>query len=230
MSRFQQQGAQTYDGRIGTLVPGYIALHQTSAAWLKAVLPPDARVLVLGAGTGAEVLALAQQNPHWHITALEPSGDMLALARAKCAAAQRHNVAFVHGYTADLPAGAPFDAALCLLVMHFIDTTAGKQQFLNQAAAQLAAGAPLLLCDLMQGHDTERAAMVHYAIGQGLPESQGEALRRRLQTEFFALGEAELAALARQAGFRQPELYFRALGFAAFVLIKQFVNHSKQHK
>ena len=178
------------------------------------------RVLVLGAGTGAEVLALAQQNPDWHITALEPSGDMLAVARAKCAAAQRHNVAFVHGYVEDLPVAEPFDAALCLLVMHFIDTTAAKQQFLHQAAAQLAAGAPLLLCDLMQGHDIERTAMVHYAIGQGLPESQGEALRRRLQAEFFALSEAELTRLAQQAGFRQPEVYFRALGFAAFVLLK----------
>lgn len=220
MSRFQQQGAVEYDGRIGTLVPGYAALHQTSAAWLKATLPAQARVLVLGAGTGAEVLALAQQNPDWHITALEPSGDMLAVARAKCAAAQRHNVAFVHGYVEDLPVAEPFDAALCLLVMHFIDTTAAKQQFLHQAAAQLAAGAPLLLCDLMQGHDIERTAMVHYAIGQGLPESQGEALRRRLQAEFFALSEAELTRLAQQAGFRQPEVYFRALGFAAFVLLK----------
>lgn len=72
----------------------------------------------------------------------------------------------------------------------------------------------------MQGHDIERTAMVHYAIGQGLPESQGEALRRRLQAEFFALSEAELTRLAQQAGFRQPEVYFRALGFAAFVLLK----------
>ena len=128
MSRFQQQGALSYDSRIGTLVPGYIALHQISAARLKAQLPEQARIVVVGAGTGTEVLALARQNPHWHITAVEPSADMLALARQKCAAAEVDNVDFFTGYMADLPLSDPFDAALCLLVMHFIETAADKQQ------------------------------------------------------------------------------------------------------
>ena len=57
MSRFQQQGAVEYDGRIGTLVPGYAALHQTSAAWLKATLPAQARVLLLSSALRPSVRA-----------------------------------------------------------------------------------------------------------------------------------------------------------------------------
>lgn len=228
MSRFQQQGALEYDSRISTLVPAYKVLHLISAAMLKTRLPENARVLVVGAGTGAEILALAAQNPHWQITALEPSADMLALARQKCVAAGLGNVVFFTGYVTDLPVAAPFDAALCLLVMHFIETVAAKQQFLTEIAAHLNVGAPLLLGDLMQFDTTEHTALVHYAVGQGLPEEYGAALRQRLMREFFTVSLATLTQLAVAAGLTTPENYFRALGFAAFVMDKN-AEHPNQN-
>lgn len=220
MSRFQQQGAAEYDSRIGTLVPGYDALHQTSAALLKARLPDTAKVLVVGAGTGTEVLALAVQNPHWQVCALEPSADMLAIARQKCTAQGLVNVAFVEGYVDTLPAVPAFDAVLCLLVMHFVATVADKQAMLVQMASRLVCGAPLLLCDLMQTDQTERDAMVHYAVVQGLPSAYAPALHTRLQQEFFAISEAQLAQLAASADLCSPQAYFRALGFVAYCLDK----------
>ena len=46
-------GAGDYERRIRTLVPGYDTLHELSAAVLRAQLPDAARVLCVGAGTGA---------------------------------------------------------------------------------------------------------------------------------------------------------------------------------
>ena len=220
MDRFGAQGATEYDARISTLVPGYTVLHEVSAAVLHARLPEYARVLVVGAGTGAEILALAQKRPDWRFTALDTSADMLAMASQKCAAKGIHQVDFFHGLVADLPMSEPYDAVLCLLVMHFISGVREKQAFLCSIARHTKMGAPLLLCDLMQGDDTERAAMAEYAVAHGLPEQFTAALKQRLSHEFFVLTELEWVDLATQSGFRQPLPYFRALGFAAYICLR----------
>lgn len=218
MSRFAQQGALEYDSRIGTLIPAYDALHQTSAAYLRARLPEQARILVVGAGTGAEVLALARHNPHWQITAVEPSADMLAVARDKCVAAAVENVDFVEGYTDSLPPTAAFDAVLCLLVLHFLNGTEAKHRLLADMAERTRAGAPLLLCDLIDSQPLLREALLNYAVASGLPADYRQALRERLQREFFPLTETDFAALAASAGWQAPQPYFRALDFAAWIL------------
>ncbi|MDP2752035.1 MAG: class I SAM-dependent methyltransferase [Rhodocyclaceae bacterium] len=46
-------------------------------------LPSDARILCVGAGTGTEMIALAQAFPQWQFTAVEPAPAMLDVCRRK---------------------------------------------------------------------------------------------------------------------------------------------------
>ncbi|MBA4013278.1 MAG: hypothetical protein C0481_15545 [Phenylobacterium sp.] len=95
--------AQAYAAKIRTRVPGYEAMHEVIAAALLASLPSAAKVLVVGAGDGEDLLALARAAPGWMFTALDPEPDMIALARGRArAAGVESRVRFHVGYAADL--------------------------------------------------------------------------------------------------------------------------------
>jgi tRNA (cmo5U34)-methyltransferase len=68
--RFGADEAPGYDARMAQLVPGYALLHRLVLAELTAALPAAADVLVVGAGTGAELELLATARPEWRFTAV----------------------------------------------------------------------------------------------------------------------------------------------------------------
>ncbi len=84
-------------------------------------LPPRARILCVGVGTGAEIFSLAHAYPEWTFTGVDPSAPMLAVCRQPLAdAGLTDRCTLTHGYVEDLPTGPDYDAALGILVAHFI--------------------------------------------------------------------------------------------------------------
>lgn len=213
--RFAAQNALGYDARIVNLVPGYAELHEITTAVLAARLPDRARVLVVGAGTGTETLALAQTNPGWDLVGVDPSPDMLAVARRRAHAASCANVTFHQGYVADLSGEERFDAAVSLLVMHFVAGDDAKSDYLDAIAARLRSGAPLLLCDLMEHDEDDLDVIAEYAAARGVQAEELAGIRQRLQTDFHPLTEDGLRALGTAAGFGAPRPYFRGVSFVA---------------
>jgi len=55
-------------------VPGLADLHRMTGILLAERAPRDARVLVLGAGGGLELKALAEAWPDWSFVGVDPSG------------------------------------------------------------------------------------------------------------------------------------------------------------
>jgi len=102
-------------------VPGYDGLLRMSRILLAERVPPNGRVLVVGAGGGLELEDMALAHPGWRFDGVDPSQPMLDLAaqRLGSAGVSGDRVALHHGYVQSAPAG-PFDGATCLLTFHFV--------------------------------------------------------------------------------------------------------------
>ncbi len=100
-------------------VPGLADLHRMVMLLLAEDAPADARILVVGAGGGMEIKAMAEAQPAWRFTGVDPSPAMLDLAR-QTLKPFADRVDLVQGTIDDAPAG-PFDGATCLLTLHHLD-------------------------------------------------------------------------------------------------------------
>ncbi|NEI03142.1 methyltransferase domain-containing protein [Rhizobium leguminosarum] len=62
-------------------VPGLADLHTMTTLLLGEQAPGAAHMLVVGAGGGLEIRAMAEARPDWRFTGIDPSPAMLELAR-----------------------------------------------------------------------------------------------------------------------------------------------------
>jgi tRNA (cmo5U34)-methyltransferase len=218
MPTFTGEQATHYNDRITRLVPGYELLHQLTNAQLKATLKDNAHILVVGAGTGKEILALAALNPTWQFTAQDTSSDMLAIAKQ---AFEEHGIAkrvnVIEGELGKLSTKA--DAALCLLVMHFLKDDGSKKQLLKNIKANLNKGANLFISDLMKPEtDFEREAQITVCADLGLSDAGQAYTAQNLDSEFYPLDRMRFSELLNECKYGIPKLYFKALGFSGYVV------------
>lgn len=216
---FDAQAAAGYAQRPQRQVPGFESLHRMVSMLLAERVPADGRLLVLGAGGGLELKALAEAHAGWTFDGVDPSPDMLALARQVLGPLVTR-VALHEGYVEAAPEG-PFDGAVSLLTFHFI----GREQRLETLRAlrrRLRPGAPLVLAHISFPQDEpERSRWIarHAGYGDGVTAS-GAQLDNALQamgTKLTILAPAEEEALLEAAGFGDVSLFYAALSFRGWV-------------
>lgn len=146
-SLFDQQAAN-YDAQWAKTAPIRNCLHLLLSSMF-AELPDNANILCVGVGTGDELIYLAQRNPGWTFTAVEPSGGMLNVCWQRT---EKEGVAsrctFHEGYLSSVSVTAKYDAATCFLVSQFILDQTKRSQFFREIAERLKPGGILASSDL----------------------------------------------------------------------------------
>jgi tRNA (cmo5U34)-methyltransferase len=201
------------------LVPGFADLQRMAMLLLAESAPRDARVLVVGAGGGLELKVFAEHQPAWRLDGLDPSAEMLKLAEATLGplAARVH---LHHGYIDAAPEG-PFDAAACLLTLHFIPPQE-RLRTLREIQRRLKPGAPLVVAHLSfpQGED-ERARWfsryVSFALAAGVDAERAANARSVMEAQLPILAPEQDEAILRESGFTNLSLFYAGFTFRGWV-------------
>jgi len=200
-------------------VPGYADMQRMSGILLAERAPANARVLVLGAGGGLELKAFATAQPGWSFDGVDPAGAMLNLA-AHTLGPLASRARLHQGYIDDAPEG-PFDAAACLLTLHFLDTEE-RRRTLSEIHRRLKPGAPFVAAHASFPQDEhERARWLSryaaFAVASGADPEQVKGAHAAIEAHLNMLSPEQDEAVLRDAGFSGVSLFYAAFTWRGWV-------------
>lgn len=175
----------------------------------------SARILCVGVGTGAEVLPLANAFPEWTFLGLDPSAEMLEICRERLdRAGVLSRCELVHGYVHDLPAGGDYDAALGILVGHFVPREE-RLDFYRSMTSRLRSGGYLVDTEISYdlGSPEFPSMLKSWEQVQRLMGATAESLASLptvLRDTLTVLSSAETESLLRRSGIALPVRFFQA--------------------
>lgn len=142
---FNNTLANEYEKGIRRTLPSYDAMLRLIQTFYHSTLPDKADMLIVGAGSGNEILQLADGRPDWSFTGIDPSESMLSIAKERLHTLP-NTLSFHQGTIlgTQLPS-IKYDAASCVLVLHFILGYEEKLSTLEEIARHLKPGAPFVL-------------------------------------------------------------------------------------
>lgn len=213
---FNAAHARSYAEGPPRQVPGFAGLHRMTSMLLAERVSSHGQVLVLGAGGGLELKALADDHPGWTFTGVDPSADMLRLAE-QIVGSHAARIRLHEGYIDAAPAG-PFEGAICLLTLHFVSRDQ-RLETLRQIHRRLVPGAPFVVAHISFSQtEPERSMWIarHVAFG-GTDPANAESAKQAIATRLSILSPEEDEALLREAGFSNVSLFYAGLSFRGWV-------------
>ncbi|WP_257165194.1 class I SAM-dependent methyltransferase [Bradyrhizobium sp. SRS-191] len=179
--------------------------------------PPDAHILIVGAGGGMETIALAEAQPGWRFTGVDPSPAMLDLAQ-RTLAPVAERIELLEGTIDRAPAG-PFDGATCILTLHHIDRNE-RLRTLAETRRRLRSGARLVVVEhSAPDPDPKRWMTRSVAFGDraGVDWTKSAATADLMTDRLPLLSPAEQEDVLREAGFLDVGLFYAAFTFRGWV-------------
>ncbi|MGE7156911.1 class I SAM-dependent methyltransferase [Methylorubrum rhodesianum] len=201
------------------MVPGFAGLQRMATILLAERAPNEARVLVLGAGGGLELKAFAEAQPHWSFDGVDPSAEMLGLAQRTLGDLSARTR--LHRGLIDVAPEGPFDAASCILTLHFIES-GERLRTLREIRRRLKPGAPFVAAHFSipkddGGLDLWLSRYAAFAVASGIEPAQARNARAGLAQRLPILAPEEDEALLRQAGFGGVSLFYAGFAFRGWV-------------
>lgn len=201
------------------MVPGFFDMHRMATLLLAEHVPDRGCVLVVGAGGGLELKTFAHARPGWTFEGVDPSPEMIRLAE-RTLGPLVSRVRFHEGIIDAAPAG-PFDAATCLLTMHFLSCEV-RLRTAVEVHRRLKPGAPFVLVHLsIPAGEEERAIWMSrfatFANSSSLSAEDTRSARAAVESHLNILTPEQDEAILLEAGFSNGGLFYAGFTFRGWV-------------
>ena len=225
--KFEDQdlsGLDDYAATAEQFIPGRRAIFAIVEAALLELLPSGpAKILVVGAGGGEEILRLGERNPDWSFVGVDTNESMVALAHKRLAVTPVGARSSVELKRIDELAETGFDAATCILTAHFVPDDGAKLAFFKAIRERLKPGAPLAIVDGVGRAGAPQAELLRriwkrHAMRNGVAEHVARSNAENFKKVAVVSLERQEELLA-QAGFERLTPIFRGIsikGWLAF--------------
>ena len=225
--KFEDQKMPDLDGYAAAaeqFIPGRRAIFAIVEASLLELVPQSAaKILVVGAGGGEDILRLGHNNPQWSFVGVDTYEPMVDLARRRLADTPVGARSRVEATTIEGLEDKDFDAATCILTAHFVPDDGAKLAFFTAIRSRLKPGAPLAIIDGVGVTGEERTELlrriwVRHAMLNGVAEEVARSNAQNFKNVAVVSEERE-EELLTSAGFQRLTPIFRGLaikGWLAF--------------
>lgn len=213
-----------YDDLIRKLVPAYPAMRPVQLDLLALGLPASGgRIVDLGGGTGALAAALAERFPTAEVEIWDTDGEMLAVAQERCAAFGPRVHYVQRSFAEPLP---DCDAVAACIALHHVKDLGTKGAIYRNIFAALRPGGIFVNADtaVCAAPKLKHHAFQEWAksmAAHGIAEKEAFAhFASWAHEDFYPPLITELRLLA-DAGFAEPECFWREAAAAVFGALKQ---------
>ncbi|MEM9316259.1 MAG: class I SAM-dependent methyltransferase [Pseudomonadota bacterium] len=211
--------AAQYADTPAKFMPGFADLHRMVGVLIRETAPPDAHVLVHGAGVGLELDAFARENRRWTFVGVDPAKPMLDEAKNRLGDLNER-ITLHHGYADDAPAG-PFDAATSLLTLHFLN--AGERRTaIAEIVQRLKPGSPFVVahCSFPQDLDNRVAWLERhraFTVSSGVDAELAEKGRKNVSEDLEVFDPQIDEEILREAGLSKVTMFYAAFTWRGWV-------------
>lgn len=220
---FDMEMAREYDKGIRRALPTYDALFRMVQSFLRANVKDFAKVLVIGAGGGNEIVTFGTANPTWTFAGVDPSEAMLEVAMQKAKNEGIEERVSIHtGVVEQIEFNETFDAATCLLVLHFVETVEEKLSLLKTVRERLQPGAPFVLVSMFgdqSNPEFDERMNLWKSIWldlTDLTQEDVEAMEGSVR-ELSFVPATQIEELLQQAGFNRVTQFFSTTLFGGWI-------------
>lgn len=217
---FDQEKALSYQERARQTVPGYDSLHKMVSLLLSEKISKEGRILVVGAGGGLEIKALADDHATWFFEGVDPSEEMIKVAR-KVISCHSDRINLKVGYS-NSASEEMFDGATALLVFHFMSLDE-RVKALKEIHCRLKPGAPFILVHFsFSQNEPERTRWmvrhISYSQSKKSDPSKRDISIQTMQERLTILEPNKDEDMLREAGFTDVELFYTGLALKGWVV------------
>lgn len=221
---FDGDYGEHYEVLARRVIPGYLTFFPMFTALIDPDLPQGGRVLVVGAGTGIELVTLKRARPDLRLHGVDPSQQMLEIAERRVAeSGLADGIDLQLGFASDVASRPLFDAATLINVLHFVPDDGSKAALLNDIARRLRPGAVFVLFDLhgdpgSEEHERYMPAWRRYWKIRGMTADEMAAFDERIEHGIHFAPAERVLDLARDAGFTDPRRFFKGMLYGGWTL------------
>lgn len=205
-------------------VAGREAIFLILRAFFENKLDADAKILVVGAGWGEEILCLGKPNPEWQFIGVDLSEEMLNLARLNIATEILPNKVELYQTDVGNLDDEDFDAATCILTLHFVPDDGAKLALLRAVRKRLKPGAPFYLVDGVRETDEAEyqedvQAWKRHAVNNGMPVEMIDKFVENSMSLPIVTEQRELELL-QEAGFAKTRKVYQGIHICGWLSVR----------